>query len=107
MNSIILVTLLTWLLPAQQPTDDLDTVVRRAAVYVAQYEADLGNLIGKEDYIQNSTWFGGPRGQVARRLQRRVSSDFLIVQVGKEWNALRKINVVDGMKEKQAEPSFE
>jgi hypothetical protein len=39
---------------AQQNVLDLDTVVARATSYVAQYEADLGNLIGTEQYVQNS-----------------------------------------------------
>src|SRR2546422_980614 len=44
---------------------------------------------------------------VAKRLQRRVSSDFLIIQVGQEWAALRKANRVDGSKVKEPEPAFE
>src|SRR5262249_17791547 len=43
---------------------------------------------------------------VAKRLQRRVSSDFLIIQVGPEWVALREANRVDGQKVKETEPAF-
>jgi hypothetical protein len=39
----------------QQPVADLDTVIRRATDYVSRYEAELGNLIGTEDYVQNAT----------------------------------------------------
>jgi hypothetical protein len=34
------------LLFTQQRSVDLETVLHRASEYVAQYEADLGNLIG-------------------------------------------------------------
>src|SRR5215475_6410977 len=80
---------------AQQNAPDLDVVLRRAADYVTQYEGDLGNLIGSEEYIQNVAWLGpNQRGnlQVVKHSQRRISSDFLIIQVGAEWVALRKVN---------------
>ena len=86
---------------AQQNAPELDVVLRRAADYVTQYEGDLGNLIGSEEYVQNAAWRAG------KRSQRRISSDFLIIQVGAEWVALRKVNRVDGAKVPQAEPSFE
>ncbi len=96
------------LLFAQQPPSDLSSVLDRATQYVAQYEAELGNLIGSEEYVQNSSWVDNstpPR--VSKKSQRRTSSDFLIIQVGTEWSALRKVNRVDGLKVKQSEPSFE
>lgn len=40
-------------------------------------------------------------------MQRRTSSDFLIIQVGTEWAALRKANRVDGLKVKEVIPAFE
>ena len=40
-------------------------------------------------------------------MQRRTSSDFLIIQVGPEWAALRKVNRVDGLKVKEAVEAFE
>jgi hypothetical protein len=92
----------------QQPALDLNTVVGRAAEYVSRYEAELGNLIGTEDYLQSATVFdtsNPPR--VAQRMQRRTSSDFLIIQVGTEWAALRKVNRVDGRKVEEKVPSFE
>ena len=42
-----------------------------------------------------------------RRERRLLSSDFLIIQVGPEWAALRKVNRVDGHSEKLTEPGFE
>src|SRR5215831_12610110 len=83
----------------QQSTPELDTVLQRATDYVAQYEAELGNLIGAEEYLQSSTWFDNSHPpRVAKRAQRRTSSDFLIIQIGSEWSALRKVNRVDGLK---------
>ena len=92
----------------QQPVADLDTVIRRATDYVSRYEAELGNLIGTEEYLQNATLLDNstpPR--VAQRMQRRTSSDFLIIQVGTEWAAIRKVNRVDGGKVKEKPIPFE
>jgi hypothetical protein len=93
---------------AQQSPIEIATVLSRATDYVTQYEAELGNLIGSEEYVQSSVWMDNstpPR--VAKRLQRRTSGDFLIIQVGEEWAALRKINRVDGIKVKETAPSFD
>ena len=92
----------------QENPPSLNVVLERATQYVTQYEADLGNLIGSEEYSQNVTLLDNstpPR--VAKRMQRRTSSDFLIIQVGPEWAALRKVNRVDGLKVKDTEPAFE
>src|SRR5947207_2814108 len=103
MTAILFALLLT-----QQSPIDLNTVLERAAQYVSQYEADLGNLIGTEEYLQNAVWLDGRSpARVSRRMQRRTSSDFLIIQVGSEWAALRKVNRVDGLKEKEVTPTFE
>jgi hypothetical protein len=102
-----MVTILVALL-LQQPAADLDTVIRRATDYVSRYEAELGNLIGTEEYLQNAILMDNstpPR--VAQRMQRRTSSDFLIIQVGTEWAAVRKVNRVDGGKVKEKSISFE
>jgi len=81
-----------------QSSPELISVVQRATEYVTQYEAELGNLIGSEEYVQNAVWLApsgrGGNPMVAKRSQRRVSSDFLIIQVGPEWAALRKANRV-------------
>ena len=109
MPKFILLVLMLVLPPAQQPNStELENVLKRAAEYVAQYEAELGNLIGSEEYVQNATWLDTNRPpRVSKRTQRRTSSDFLIIQVGPEWAALRKVNRVDGSKAKQIEPAFE
>jgi hypothetical protein len=102
-----MVTILVALL-LQQPVADLHTVIHRATDYVSRYEAELGNLIGTEDYLQNATLLDSstpPR--VAQRMQRRTSSDFLIIQVGTEWAAIRKVNRVDGGKVKEKPIPFE
>lgn len=96
------------LLLAPQTAPDLAAVLERATQYVTQYEMDLGNLIGSEEYVQNSTLLDNSQPpRVAKRVQRRTSSDFLIIQVGPEWAALRKVNRVDGLKVKEAEPAFD
>src|SRR5262245_27417207 len=75
-------------LPMQQPAD-LDAVMQRASDYVTKYEAALGNLIATEEYLQ--TWTNGRNARIA---QRRTLSDVLLIQVGTEWSALRKVNRV-------------
>jgi hypothetical protein len=103
MTSLILALLL-----AQQNAPDLNSVLQRATEYVTQYEADLGNLIGSEEYVQTSVWLDNRQPpRVSTRMQRRTASDFLIIQVGPEWAALRKVNRVDGSKVKDVEPAFE
>ena len=93
-----------------QSSSQLANVLQRATEYVTQYEAELGNLIGSEEYVQNAAWlantgFGYPR--IGKRSQRRLSSDFLIIQVGPEWAALRKVNRIDGVKVNETEPALE
>jgi hypothetical protein len=111
MSSPVLAALLTLAVSSQPQNGPEPTgVLPRATAYVAQYEAELGNLIGSEEYVQNAVWLapterGSP--MVAKRLQRRVLSDFLIIQVGPEWAALRKANRVDGSKVKETEQAFE
>lgn len=96
------------LLLAPQTEPELATVLERAAAYVSQYEAELGNLIGAEEYVQSSVWMdNGSPARVTKRTQRRTSSDFLIIQVGSEWAALRKVNRVDGIRLPQQPQSFE
>ena len=93
--------------PAQTAVP-IETVLARASEYVAQYESELGNLIGAEEYVQSSVLMDlsvPPR--ILKREQRRTTSDFLIIQVGEEWAALRKVNRVDGNKVKESEPSFD
>jgi len=85
----------------QQPSTELDIVMKRATAYVAKYESDLGNLVGTENYLQN--W---RLGSSSRPAVRRTSADLLIIQVGKEWAALRKVNRIDGVNTKKKEDGF-
>jgi len=111
-SGVLAAALVAVVASSQQPQNshELISALQRATEYVTQYEAELGNLIGNEEYVQNAAWLA-PTGRgnpmVAKRLQRRVSSDFLIIQVGPEWAALRKANRVDGSKVKETEPAFE
>src|SRR5215475_8378067 len=111
MPILVLILIATWATSgfAQQSTPmQLETVLARASEYVAQYESELGNLIGAEEYVQSSVLMDNsvpPR--ILKREQRRTSSDFLIIQVGEEWAALRKVNRVDGTRVKATEPSFD
>src|SRR5262245_55650281 len=91
------------------PTPELNVVLERAEDYVKKYEEELGNLIATEEYVQNAQWksIGARYNTVAQKQQRRTSSDFLILQVGPEWEGLRKVNRVDGAKLKEKEPSLE
>jgi hypothetical protein len=111
MRPVILAAFLSLAAPSQpQNSSDVAAVVQRATDYVTRYEEELGNLIGTEEYIQNSTWYGNDRSgnlKVAKRMRARLSSDFLIIQVGPEWNAVRKVNRLDGIKIKEIEPSLE
>jgi hypothetical protein len=104
MHSMLLAVLFLF----QQPSE-LDAVVKRASDYVTKYEEELGNLIGTEHYTQNVAWLsmGSRSGMIGRREQRRTSSDFLIIQLGRSWFALRKVNTVDGLKVKEETPSFD
>jgi hypothetical protein len=93
---------------AQQTEIPVEMVLARASDYVSKYEADLGNLIGTEEYVQSSVWMDASvPPKVSKRMQRRTSSDVLIIQVGNEWAALRKVNRVDGIKPKETAPAFD
>jgi hypothetical protein len=103
------------------PQDSLDTVVHRATDYVTQYEAELGNLIGTEDYLQSSVWPSvddsalrttsrnaiGPPSGLARTVSLRTSSDFMILNVGGHWSALREVRAVNGTAIKTEEPALD
>jgi hypothetical protein len=103
-----MISILLALLLVPQNPPELESVLARATQYVSQYEADLGNLIGSEEYLQTSVLMdNGNPPKVASRARRRTSSDFLIIQVGSEWVALRKVNRVDGLKVKETVPAFE
>ena len=100
---------LAFIVPVQEKAPDLVAVLERATDYVKNYEEALGNLIATEEYVQNARWrnVGARFSTVAQKQQRRTSSDFLILQVGREWEGLRKVNRLDGVKLKDKAPSFE
>jgi hypothetical protein len=103
-----MISILLALLLVPQNPPELESVLARATQYVSQYEAELGNLIGAEEYVQNSVLLDNSNPpRIAKRMQRRTASDFLIIQVASEWAALRKVNRVDGLKVKEVVPAFE
>jgi hypothetical protein len=95
-------------LPVQDGSADLAAVLARAMEYVRKYEEELGNLIATEEYVQNAQWrnLQSRYSMISQKKQRRTSSDFLILQVGPDWEGVRKVNLVDGIKVKAREPSF-
>src|SRR5215467_7090475 len=106
--SSILIAVSIMTASAQQSPTEIGTVLARATEYVSQYEAELGNLIGNEEYLQSSVWLDtSTPPRVAKRMQRRTSADFLIIQVGDEWEAVRKVNFADGSKVKETAPGFD
>ncbi len=92
----------------------LAAVIRRATEYVGKYEANLGNLIGTENYVQSATWQSlsesndsytrqGPiqpsvSSTAVKKIDRRMLSDFLLIQVGPQWVPLREVNELNGAK---------
>lgn len=93
---------------AQRTQDDLAGVLSRAAQYVADYEEkQLGNLLASEDYLQDVELRGNQRFAAGyRHQQRRTQSDFLILKVGAERVALRRVTRLDGKKIDGSEESF-
>ncbi|MBI4471871.1 MAG: hypothetical protein HY646_04325 [Acidobacteria bacterium] len=93
---------------AAQDSPILEEVISRAVEYAKAYEAQLGSLIGEEEYVQNAAW-RSPAGRnlIARRQQRRLSSDFLILQVGPEWIGVRNVNRADGTSVKKKVEDFQ
>ena len=92
-------------LDGQEPT--LATVLSRAALYVEQYERDLGTLIAEEGYVQRAPLenpqFSSPsRGGFYRPSnyeRRRMRSDFLMLRLasaGEQWVGFRVVVEVDG-----------
>jgi len=87
-------------LPAQQQTEEIQTILERAAEYVSVYEdRQLGNVLAEEKYFQRI-------GNSASN-QRRTDSDFLIILVGTERMGIRKVNRVDGRAVKSTEPNLQ
>jgi hypothetical protein len=83
---------------AQEPT--LQTVLARAAVYVADYQKQLQGIVAEEAYSQNVITNGGRgvggRGRMNRE-GRQLKSDVLMVKLGDEerWLQFRDVFEVD------------
>jgi hypothetical protein len=73
---------------------DLKTVLDRAQNYVAIYEQQLGTVIAEEDYKQKAIWEAARR-VVGRTDERHLSSDFLLMRLGKTWFGVRNVLRVD------------
>jgi hypothetical protein len=82
-------------LAGQQKEPQLESLLERAADYVAAYEdRELGNVLASENYLQQS--FFSRAGITLPGAQRRTGSDFLIVLVGDDRIGVRKVNAVNG-----------
>jgi VWFA-related protein len=76
---------------SSKPDPVLDTVVARAAEYIAGYFREFRNVVAEEDYVQMIP--------ATRPLEnRRVKSDFLLVTApdGNTWIPFRDVFEVDG-----------
>jgi VWFA-related protein len=73
------------------PDPELDTVVARAAEYIAGYFREFRNVVAEEDYVQMVPAARPPEN-------RRVKSDFLLVTApdGNTWIPFRDVFEVDG-----------
>src|SRR5262245_44197408 len=69
--------------PAQEIT--LQTVLERAAVYVATYQKQLQGIVAEEDYLQNMTRMRAAGPTASARIARdgrQLKSDVLLVKLG-------------------------
>jgi hypothetical protein len=95
---------------AQAPPPDVDTIVARAAAYVADYESRLSSVVAEERYEQRlrelqlaaATGVVGTsvRGTTTKESRRRLVSDYLLVKVAglSGWLPFRDVISVDGRK---------
>ncbi len=94
-------------LSAQQHPADIQAILDRAADYVANYlDQQLGNVVAKESYLQNSTIYD-PKSGVPRTQSRRTESDFLIAIVGSQRFGIRKVNSMNGTAVKSVEENLD
>lgn len=95
----LIVVLATGLVRAEQEVP-LNTVLARAADYVAKYQKGLRGVVAEETYAQNMTSnrAGGPGRSRTARDSRRLKSDLLLVQLPNEdgWMQFRDVFEVDG-----------
>jgi hypothetical protein len=86
--------------PAAQ-TPDVETIMVRAAGYVARFVQAFSNVVTEEHYVQHVAT-GGPLGVLRRGSQRDgqrdIRSDLLLVHVGGlvEWRPFRDVFEVGG-----------
>ena len=82
-------------LPVAGQEDDLDTVMRRVAVYVADYQQRLVGIVAEEHYRQNVN--NMTRGGRLARQFRELKSDLLLVKSSGEnrWLQFRDVFEVD------------
>lgn len=80
---------------AQEPK--LETVVARAAAYVAGFERQLSSIVAEEHYVQD--WTALPKGWrlLSERRHRELASDLLLVKPsgGDGWMQFRDVFEVD------------
>jgi hypothetical protein len=101
---VLAALLLPSTLPAEQKELDLETVLLRAADYVADYHEKLSSIVAEERYVQRSgsglgPGLPGPQTGPAGVDERRLISDFVIVRgfgVGSPWIGVREVLEVDG-----------
>ncbi len=76
----------------------LETVVARAAAYVAGFERQLSSIVAEEQYVQD--WTALPKGSrpLHERRHRELASDLLLVKPssGNGWIQFRDVFEVDG-----------
>jgi hypothetical protein len=77
--------------------DTVETVVARAAAYVAGFERQLSSVVAEEHYVQD--WTALPRGSrlLSGRRHRELASDLLLVKPsgGDGWMQFRDVFEVD------------
>lgn len=80
----------------QAPEPSLDTVLRRAAAYVTDYQTRLAGIVAEETYRQN-VMVSQRRGSPTTRQFRTLRSDLLLVKNGTEgsWLQFRDVFEVD------------
>src|SRR5688500_4791015 len=79
---------------AQEPA--LDTVLVRAADYVADYQNRLAAVVAEEHYRQQVINSSRP-GRISARQHRELRSDVLLVKLGQDdsWPQFRDVFEVD------------
>jgi hypothetical protein len=77
----------------------LDTVLQRAAAYVADFHRQLSSIVAEERYVQDWRQISASRAAAARNIaHRELLSDLLLVKPegGRAWMEFRDVFEVDG-----------